>query len=365
MGNAECWTRRLSQCDDFPCTPVIRHMKPIEPVRWGILGAANIATNRVIPAMQRSRLARPVAIASRDLARARSAADRLAVARAYGSYEELIADPEVEAVYNPLPNHLHVPWSIRAARAGKHVLCEKPIALSAAEARELLAVREATGVQIAEAFMVRTHPQWHEVERLVSSGAIGPLRLVSGYFSYYRRDAADIRSKPEWGGGALMDIGCYPIFISRWMFGTEPTDVVAMLDRDPDLRIDRLTSAMLRFPNGQATFSCAGQLVHYQRMQLFGEQGRIEVEIPFNALSDRPSRIILDDGSELGARNARTIEIPTVDQYTLQADRFSEAVRGVGTVPVSLETAVGNMRVIDALFRSASENRWAGISDEG
>jgi predicted dehydrogenase len=339
-------------------------MPPIEPVRWGILGAANIA-NRVIPAMHRSGLARPVAIASRELARAKRAAEQLGVSRAYGSYEELVADPDVEAIYNPLPNHLHVPWSIQAARAGKHVLCEKPIALSAREARELLAVRDETGVQIAEAFMVRTHPQWLEVERLVASGAIGPLRLVSGYFSYYRRDPDDIRSKPEWGGGALMDIGCYPIFISRWMFGTEPTDVVAMLDQDPELGIDRLTSAMLRFPNGQATFSCAGQLVHYQRMQLFGEQGRIEVEIPFNAFSDRPSRVFVDDGSQLGGASARTIEIPMADQYTLQADRFSEAVRGVGTVPVSLETAVGNMRVIDALFLSASTKSWVGIYDEG
>jgi predicted dehydrogenase len=339
-------------------------MAPIEPVRWGILGAAHIA-NRVVPAMHESGLARPVAIASRDLARAKLVAERLGISRAYGSYEELVADPDVEAVYNPLPNHLHVPWSIKAARAGKHVLCEKPIALSAREARELEAVRDETGVQIAEAFMVRTHPQWLEVERLVASGAIGPLRLVSGHFSYYRRDPDDIRSKPEWGGGALMDIGCYPIFIARWMFAAEPTDVVAMLERDPELGIDRLTSAMLRFPSGQATFSCAAQLVHYQRVQLFGDRGRIEVEIPFNAPSDRPTRIFVDDGSQLGGGSARTIEIPVADQYTLQADRFSEAVRGVGTVPVSLETAIGNMRVIDALFRSASSGRWATINDEG
>jgi len=244
------------------------------------------------------------------------------------------------------------------------VLCEKPIALSAAEARELVTVRDETGVQIAEAFMVRTHPQWQEVERVVASGAIGPLRLVSGYFSYYRRDPDDIRSRPDWGGGALMDIGCYPIFISRWMFGTEPTDVVAMLDRDPELGVDRLTSAMLRFPAGYATFTCAGQLVHYQRMHLFGERGRIEVEIPFNAPLEKPTRIFVDDGSQLGGASARTVEIPVADQYALQADRFSEAVRGVGTVPVSLETAVGNMRVIDGLFLSASSRDWTTIYDE-
>ena len=331
----------------------IREVTTIEPVRWGILGAAGIAIRNVIPAMQASRLARPVAIASRDLGKARATAASLGIQRAYGSYEELIADPEIEAVYNPLPNHLHVPWSIRAAEAGKHVLCEKPIALTADEARALLAARDANRVQVAEAFMVRTHPQWQEVERLIASGRIGPLRLITGHFSYFRRDPADIRSRPDWGGGALMDIGCYPIFISRWMFGEEPTDAVALIDRDPELGVDRLTSAMLRFRSGHATFSCAGQLVPYQRMHLFGEEGRIEVEIPFNAPSDRPCRIFLDDGSKLGGASAVEIAIPMANQFTLQADRFSEAVRGVGTVPVSLETSIGNMEVIDALFRSA------------
>jgi predicted dehydrogenase len=331
----------------------IREVTTIEPVRWGILGAAGIAIRNVIPAMQASRLARPVAIASRDLGKARATAASLGIQRAYGSYEELIADPEIEAVYNPLPNHLHVRWSIRAAEAGKHVLCEKPIALTADEARALLAARDANRVQVAEAFMVRTHPQWQEVERLIASGRIGPLRLITGHFSYFRRDPADIRSRPDWGGGALMDIGCYPIFISRWMFGEEPTDAVALIDRDPELGVDRLTSAMLRFPSGHATFSCAGQLVPYQRMHLFGEEGRIEVEIPFNAPSDRPCRIFLDDGSKLGGASAVEIAIPMANQFTLQADRFSEAVRGVGTVPVSLETSIGNMEVIDALFRSA------------
>ncbi|HEX6048626.1 MAG TPA: Gfo/Idh/MocA family oxidoreductase, partial [Gemmatimonadaceae bacterium] len=211
------------------------------PVRWGILGAANIAIKKVVPSMRGSPLSRVAAIASRDLARAREAAAQLGIPRAYSSYEELIADPQVEAVYIPLPNHLHVPWAIRAAEAGKHVLCEKPIALSAAEARTLLAARDRHGVQIAEAFMVRTHPQWEEVERLIASDRIGPLRLVAGHFSYYRRDPSDIRSRPEWGGGALMDIGCYPVFIARWMFRAEPIDVAAMLDRDPDLGIDRLT----------------------------------------------------------------------------------------------------------------------------
>ena len=328
------------------------------PVRWGILGAANIAVKKVIPAMRASRLSVPFAIASRDIGRARAAAAELGIPRAYGSYDELLADAEVEAIYNPLPNHLHVPWSIRAAESGKHVLCEKPIALTADEARSLIAARDATGVQIAEAFMVRTHPQWQEVKRMIDEGRIGALRLVSGHFSYYRRDPNDIRSNPEWGGGALMDIGCYPIFLARWMFGAEPTDVVGMMDRDRDLRIDYLTSALLRFPSGQATFACAGQLVPYQRMQLFGDRGRIEVEIPFNAPPDKPVRVFVDDGSQLGNESAVAITVPAADQYTRQADAFSGAIRGVGSVAVSLETALGNMIVIDALFRSAQLGAW-------
>jgi len=343
----------------------IHEHSTVHPVRWGILGAANIALNKVIPAMRASRLAVPLAIASRDLTRAKAAAARLGIPRAYGSYEDLLADPEVDAIYNPLPNHLHVPWSVRAAQAGKHVLCEKPIALSADEARTLLAARDANRVQIAEAFMVRTHSQWMAVEQMIADGRIGTLRLITGHFSYYRRDPVDIRSRIEWGGGALMDIGCYPIFIARWMFGAEPTDVAAMIERDPDFGIDRLTSGMIRFPRGQATFTCAGQLVPYQRMHLYGERGRIEVEIPFNAPPDRACRIYLDDGSQLGGGAAVAIDIPAVDQYMLQADRFSEAVRGVGAVPVPLESAIANMEVIDAAFRSAAARGWEPVRGPG
>jgi predicted dehydrogenase len=308
--------------------------------------------------MQSSVLAEVVAIASRDIVKARAAADRLGIPRAYGSYQELIDDPDIEAIYNPLPNHLHVPWSIRAAERGKHVLCEKPIALSALEARELLAARDRTGVKIGEAFMVRTHPQWLKVKEIVESGRIGELRLIAGHFSYYRRDPGDIRSRVEWGGGALMDVGCYPITIARWLFGAEPTEVVGLIERDPDLQIDRLTSGLLRFEKGQATFSCATQLVPYQTMQIFGTTGRIAVEIPFNAPPRDECRIFVDDGSDLHGGGIETIAFPPVDQYTVQADRFSEAIRGIGSVPVSLEDAVGNMAIIDALFRSGESGRW-------
>jgi predicted dehydrogenase len=337
--------------------PVVNH-KLITPVRWGILGTANIALKKVIPGMQGSALARVVAIASRDIAKAQAAAKSLGIPRAYGSYEELIDDPDIEAIYNPLPNHLHVPWSIRAAANGKHVLCEKPIGLTAREALDLLEARDRTGVKIGEAFMVRTHPQWLKVEEIVASGKIGELRLISGHFSYYRRDPADIRSRVEWGGGALMDVGCYPITIARWLFDAEPTEVVGLVERDPDMLIDRLTSGLLRFERGQATFSCATQLVPYQTMQIFGTTGRIAVEIPFNAPPRDECRVFLDDGSDLKGGAAETITFPAVDQYGVQADRFSEAIRGVRDVPVTLEDAIGNMAVIDALFRSADSRRW-------
>ncbi len=330
----------------------------IAPVRWGILGTAKIAVEKVIPGMQGSALAQVMAIASRDTAKARAAANRLGIPRSYGSYQELIDDPDIEAIYNPLPNHLHVPWSIRAAERGKHVLCEKPIALTAREARELLEARDRTGVQIGEAFMVRTHPQWLKVKEIIASGRIGELRLIAGHFSYYRRDPGDIRSRVEWGGGALMDVGCYPITLSRWLFGAEPTEVVGLIERDPDMQIDRLTSGLLRFERGQATFSCATQLVAYQTMQIFGTAGRIAVRIPFSAPPFDEYRVFVDDGSDWAGSGIETIAFPPVNPYTLQADRFSEAIRGFGSVPVSLEDAIGNMAVIDALFRSAESRQW-------
>ncbi|HEY4307194.1 MAG TPA: Gfo/Idh/MocA family oxidoreductase [Gemmatimonadaceae bacterium] len=327
------------------------------PLRWGILGTANIAVKKVIPAMRASSRARVVAIASRDIEKARRAADALDIPRAYGSYQELLADAEVDAIYNPLPNHLHVPWSIRAADAGKHVLCEKPIALNASEARELVEARDRNGVTIAEAFMVRVHPQWLAVRELVRDGRIGELRLVTGHFSYFRRDPNDVRSHVEWGGGVLFDIGCYPINLTRWLFDAEPTGVIATMNRDPDFRVDRLVGALMEFENGQAQFACGGQLVPFQRMTMFCDRGRIEVEIPFNAPPDRRCRILVDDGSRFASESAELIDFPAVDQYTLQADRFADAVAGNAEVAVPLEDALANMAVIDAMFRSAESRR--------
>ena len=327
-------------------------------VRWGVLGVAAIATKKVIPGMQKSERTEVAAIASRDLSRAREAADRLGIRKAYGSYEELLADREIEAIYNPLPNHLHVPWTAKAAEAGKHVLCEKPIALSAEEAASLVPVRNRTGVKIGEAFMVRTHPQWLRAREIIRSGEIGELRAVMSAFSYFNRDARNIRNIPEYGGGAMMDIGCYPVTMSRFFFDRDPARVSALVERDPEMGIDRLSSAVLDFAPGHAVFTCSTQLVPFQRMQVFGTKGRIELEIPYNIPPDRASRIFVDNGSQLGGLSARVEEFPACDQYTTQADAFSKAVQENGEVPVTLEDAIANMAVIEAVLRAGESREW-------
>jgi predicted dehydrogenase len=333
----------------------------MQPVNWGIISTALIGTAKVIPAMQKSKHCRIQAIASRDLALAKKWAKELGIPKAYGSYEELLADREIEAVYNPLPNHLHVPWSIKAAEAGKHVLCEKPIALDAKEAEQLVAARNRTGKLITEAFMVRSHPQWLRARELVRQGKIGELRAVQGLFTYFLTDPQNVRNKADIGGGGLYDIGCYPIVTSRFLFGAEPTRVVGLIERDPVMKIDRLASAILDYPTGQASFMCATQLVPYQRMQILGTKGRIEVEIPFNAPPDKPCRIFVDDGSQLGDASAKEETFPICDQYAIQGDLFSEAIRSGKPVEFPLENAVQNMRIIDAIFRSAKTGGWEKV----
>ncbi len=327
-------------------------------IRFGVLGAARIALNKVIPAMQTSDLTVVTAIASRDPSRAREAAATLGIERVYGSYAELLADPEIDAVYNPLPNHLHVHWSIRAADSGKHVLCEKPIGMNSAETAELIAARDRNRVQIAEAFMIRTHPQWLRAKELVDSGEIGDLRAIVAAFSYFNADPANIRNRADIGGGALMDIGCYPIHASRYLFGSEPRNVTARIERDPAFGTDILTTAILNFPKGHCLFTCSTQLVPYQRVQILGAKGRIEVEIPFNAPPDKPTVIRVDTGGALDGSQIRTEEFPVRDQYRLQAEAFARAIRGENPVPVSLEDSEANMRVIEAILRADSYGRW-------
>ncbi|MGB7548360.1 MAG: Gfo/Idh/MocA family oxidoreductase [Terracidiphilus sp.] len=327
-------------------------------LRWGVLSTAAIGLKKVLPAMQQGQYTTVTAIASRDLARARAAADALGIATAYGSYEELLADPDIDAIYNPLPNQMHVPWTIKAAEAGKHVLCEKPLSLTVAEAETLLAARACTGVKIGEAFMIRSYPQWLRLRALLDEGRIGDLRSILGFFSYFNDDPANIRNQAECGGGALLDIGCYCIHASRYAFGRQPTRVVGLIDRDPAMHIDRLTSAMLDFPGGQSIFTVSTQLVPYQRMHFLGTRGRIEIEIPFNAPPDRPTRLFIDADGDLFGGGITTETFPVCDQYTLQGDAFSKAVLEGTEVPVPLEDAIRNMAVIEAIFRSGETGQW-------
>ena len=327
-------------------------------IRWGVLSTANIGMKKVIPGMQQGQYTSIVAIASRDLAKSREAASALGIPTAYGSYEELLADPNIDAIYNPLPNNMHVPWTIKAAEAGKHVLCEKPISLTVAEAETLLAVRARTGVKIGEAFMVRSHPQWIRLRELLDEGRIGELRSMAGFFSYYNINPANIRNKIDAGGGALMDIGCYLIQAARFAFAQEPTRVVASIDRDPQMRTDRLTSAILDFPGGQSIFTCSTQLVPYQRIHFLGSKGRIELEIPVNTAPDRPTRLFIDSGADLFGGGITTETFPACDQYTLQGDAFSKAILDNTEVPVPVEDAIKNMAVIEAIFRSGESGQW-------
>jgi predicted dehydrogenase len=253
---------------------------------------------------------------------------------------------------------LHVPWSIKAAEAGKHVLCEKPLAMTKAEALTLLARQKQAAVKIGEAFMVRTHPQWLRARELITSGRIGDLRSVTGFFSYFNRDPANIRNIPAYGGGALMDIGCYAITASRFAFAEEPSRVLGLVARDPDMQVDRLVSAILDFPSGHATFTCSTQLAPYQRLHFLGTQGRIEIEIPFNAPNDRPCRIFIAEGRDGVGKEIVTETFDTCDQYTIQGDAFSRAIREDGEVPVSISDGINNMAVIEAIFRSADSGQW-------
>jgi len=327
-------------------------------LRWGVLSTANIGLKKVLPAMQQGPNTTIAAIASRDFTKASQAAAALGIPTAYGSYEELLADPNIDAIYNPLPNQLHVPWTIKAAEAGKHVLCEKPLSLTVAEAKTLLAVRARTGVKIGEAFMIRSYHQWLRLRELLHEGRIGELRSITGFFSYYNVNPANIRNNVESGGGAIYDIGCYLIHASRYAFKQQPTRVVSCIERDPQMHTDRLSSAILEFSGGQSIFTCSTQLIPYQRIHFLGTHGRIELEIPFNAPPDRPTRLFIDSSGDPSGSGITTEVFPVEDQYTMQGEAFAKAVREDSEVPVPLEDSIANMAVIEAIFNSAKSGQW-------
>ena len=326
-------------------------------VRWGILSTAQIGTRRVIPAMQQGELCDMVAISSRELSKAQAAASELGIPKAYGSYEELLADPEIDAIYNPLPNHLHVPWTIQALEAGKHVLCEKPIALNAAEAAPLVEAAERhPDLKLMEAFMYRHHPRWHRVLELLSAGEIGELKVYESHFSYFNTDPGNIRNQADIGGGALMDIGCYPVSSARLLFGTEPVRVLASVERDSDLKVDRLTSAILEFDSGRAVLTCSTQMCRFQWSNLIGTTGRMSLDIPYTAWPDKPCHLTIQRDLEL-----EEVVFEPVEQYTLQGDCFARSILEDTPVPTPITDAVLTMKVIDAIFESERTGTWAGV----
>ena len=329
-------------------------------VRWGIISTANIGTQKVIPGIQKSPHSEVVAIASRDLHAAKAAAGKLGIAKAYGSYEELLADPEIDAVYNPLPNHLHVPLTIAATKAGKHVLCEKPIGLNAADAEKL---RECPKDKIVlEAFMVRFHPQWHRAREIVRSGELGDIRAIRAAFCYYNVDPNNVRNIAEIGGGGILDIGCYPVVGSRFLFEAEPKRVVSLVERDPDFKTDMLATVLADFGNGrQMSFTCSTQSVAHQKIEVIGSKGRLEIQIPFNAPADTPTAITVDFGYNLDGSLARREILPACDQYTEQAEAFALAVLGDKPLPYGIDDAIQNMRILDAIFESERSKGWVSI----
>jgi len=333
----------------------------MKQLRWGVLGVARIATKKVIPAMQRGRWTTVDALASRSESKARAAAAELGIPKAYGSYEALVADPDIDAIYIPLPNHLHVEWTTRAAEAGKHVLCEKPIGLVAADAERLLAVRDRCGVLVQEAFMVRTHPQWLGALDIARSGRIGEVRSIVGYFSFFMDDPANIRHVKAWGGGGLLDIGCYLVNTSRMIFQAEPRRVCALIEEQPSTNVDYMASMMLDFGARHAVGTCSTQLAHAQCITIAGTLGRVEIEIPFNAPPDRPCRIFVEDSPPGEVPDRQVVELDTCDQYTIQGDLFSRAAIEGRPAPYPLEDSVKNMKVIDALFRSGATGGWVQL----
>lgn len=335
-------------------------MEKQQHIRWGILSTAKIGVEKVIPAMQQAEHCEIVAISSRSDDRAQEAAEKLDIDQAVGSYEELLELSNVDAVYNPLPNHLHVPWSIKALEAGKHVLCEKPIGLSADEAQELFSEAEKhPDLKVMEAFMYRHHPRWIKARELVKSGVLGEIQTIRSFFSYYNDDPQNVRNMSGIGGGGLMDIGCYCISVPRFLYDEEPDKVFGSMEFDPDLGIDRLTSGMMEFPGGTATFTCATQLAPHQRVQVFGAKGKMELSMPFNAPVDTPTSIHLHTGEE-----TREISFESCNQYTVQGELFSKAILEHKEVPTELNDALANMKVIDAVIRSNRYGAWVALQDQ-
>jgi len=327
-------------------------------LRFGILSTAKIGRDIVVLSLQDAENCVVTAVASRDLPRARAMADRFSVPHAFGSYEEMLASDVIDAVYIPLPTSQHVEWSIKAADAGKHVLCEKPIALKADEIERLIAARDRNGVLISEAFMVTYSPVWLKVRELIAEGAIGRLRHVQGAFTYFNRDAANMRNIPELGGGALPDIGVYPAITTRFATGREPLRVQAVTERDPDFGTDIYASVKADFGDFEMSFYVATQMANRQVMVFHGTEGYIEVKSPFNAERWGAEEIELTNQKHT---ESQVFRFQDSRQYRRQAEAFSRAVAGEGAEVVTLENSLKNQRFIDAIYRAGGHDGWEEV----
>lgn len=328
----------------------------MKKLRWGIISTANIARQFLIPAMHAAECAEVVAVASRDRRKGETYARETGIPTVHDSYEALLADAGVDALYNPLPNHLHVPLSMQAIEAGKHVLCEKPLGLNAADIQPLLeAAAGRPELVVMEAFMYRFHPQWLKVCELIDAGVLGEITAVHANFTYFNRDPDNVRNKPEIGGGGLLDIGCYCVSAARLAFGREPTRVMSLIDMDPQFNVDRHAGGILDFAPGTATFYCSMQSNPTQSVQIIGAKASLLVENPFYR-RDVPSRLLL--------RRDNEDEIVTVGHYNHYVElinAFSRAALEGRPAPTPLSDALANMTVLDALFKSGKTGNWVGI----
>lgn len=327
-------------------------------LRFGIISTAKIGREAVVPAIQDAENCVVTAVASRDLARAREMADRFSAPHAFGSYEEMLASDTIDAVYIPLPTSQHIEWAIKAADAGKHVLCEKPIALKAAEIDKLIAARDRNKVLISEAFMVTYAPVWRKVRSLIAEGAIGKLRHVQGVFTYFNRDPGNMRNIPELGGGGLPDIGVYPTISTRFSTGLEPLRIQAVTERDPEFGTDVYSSVKADFGDFELSFYISTQMANRQLMVFHGTEGFIEVKSPFNADRWGPEEIELSNR----AHNQSTIfRFQDSRQYRKQAEAFARAAKGEQEEIVTLENSKLNQKVIDAIYRASEKDGWEPV----
>lgn len=329
----------------------------MQPVVWGVLSRSAHYKRRVHPGVARSPEIRIRAIASRSPESAAVAAREFGISVAYGSYEALLADPEIAAVYIPLPNHLHAAWVRKAADAGKHVLCEKPFAMDAREAEQAIRYAESKGVLVMEAFMYRFHPQWQRVLEIVRAGEIGQVHSIHAFFAFTQKDPGNIRNILAAGGGAIPDIGCYAVSCARYLLGREPTRVVSLIQRDPAFGTDILSSALLDFGTARATFTVGTQSQPAQRVDVVGTAGEITLHLPFNAWTDVPLEVTVTT-----AVGRRTIRTTIADQYVAMFEAFSRAVRSGGPVPTPPQDAIDNMKVLDAMFRSEESGGWEAVA---